>query len=174
VAEAAGKQNCWLRRVKLSKKFAAVALLIILPLLAGCANADDKPVSTVDNETQLLAEVREIIRVIQTVSDDPSPFKKVMVDPALGLFEKEHRDMLKEGRIKMRSYKDVELKIADMSNGTARVEFDFTDESYEADKDSLTPLTQPTGEEQHLVLHVKKEAGRWKLNSAGAKEEIKS
>jgi hypothetical protein len=48
-----------------------------------------------------------------------------MVDPALGLFEKEHRETLKEGRIKMRSYKDAGLKIADISDGAARMEFDL-------------------------------------------------
>lgn len=149
------------------KKYVSVfGMLLLIILLASCKATPVSKSSVIDKKlkTEVTRDVQTDIHIITEVTGNPSAFQGALVGSALETFVKQVNDDLAAGKVKIRRYENIKIKVEDVKKDLARVSFSFIDESHYVDKNnSAKSLGLPDGKDKSFALHLKKVDGRWKI-----------
>jgi len=110
----------------------------------------------------VIRDVKNDLKILAQVRADPAPLKDALGKTALEDFTNLVNKEAAEGKVKVRRFKDMKLKLGDYSGGIAGVSFYYKDQSYYQDTKG-NHLTEPTGTTRRYVLAAQKIDDRWKI-----------
>ena len=110
----------------------------------------------------IIRDVKNDLKTLAQVRADPAPLKDALGKQALEDFTNLVNKEAAEGKVKVRRFKDMKLKLGDYSGGIAGVRFYYKDQSYYEDPQG-NRLSKPTGAPTKYILAAQKIDDRWKI-----------
>ena len=161
---------------KLILIFLLVFSVLFLPLAVGCPKKEEpkKPaakkkvpktkghVLSKKQQEEILRDVRGDLGILAQVREDPAPLKDALGKEALQDFTSLVTKEAAEGKVKVRKFGSLKLKLGDYSGGIAGVSFSYRDQSYYEDTKG-NRLTKSTGAQTKYILAAQKLDGKWKI-----------
>ncbi len=150
------------------KKFVLMTVLLLLSvILISCGQNPGvkKPLKVSEKlKIEVNHDVKEDMAIISKVTSEPAGLKGALDGAALDVFTKQIKAAAAKGRVKIRKYDDINIKILEASKEVARGELSFIDESYYVDKANPSKtLTLAQGKQRTYTIHLKKVDGKWKI-----------
>ncbi|OIO84695.1 MAG: hypothetical protein AUK32_08305 [Candidatus Aquicultor secundus] len=98
-------------------------------------------------------------------SKNPHDFTKGLTGRALRQFQTAYEKDFDGGKIRVRVYKTIDVKVIGMQFGVPEAIYKFTDNSYYIDTKTRQPVSQPLNVKREWALGLAKDAGgHWKVS----------
>ncbi len=114
-------------------------------------------------EKAILSDTRNDLKIIMASRDSTADLPKALAGQALKQYTSQIKADTAKGRIKIRVFDHIKLRISTFTKTVAGLTFDFTDRSYYIDKQTKQKITTPQSKKQRRLLAVKKVKGSWKI-----------
>lgn len=169
----------------MSKKISMLALILLLAIsssiVAGCAsNGIEVEVKTVQEQEAKSRDGidpltrgklrRQILDDMQGNIDawlkgDIKGLEKSFTGSLLTSYKEQIVKLHAKGQDKVRIHENQELEVTELIGDTAKVKYKFIDKSYFITPSTKAVVKEASGAESTIVIEVKKQDGRWKINS---------
>lgn len=155
------------------RRLTIVMLVIVLVLtVAACGSREaktkaPKPKAPAHHLTkaiqkQILKDTGKDLQIVMATRDDTAGLDAALSGDALKQFGAKIKTDLAAGKIKVRKYGDLKLKLINYTSGVAGISIEFIDQSYYTDLKGNT-LGPPPNTRQKLSLAVQRISNQWKI-----------